>query len=106
MEGETIRILIASIASIISAMTTALFGYSVNARREKLLTLEKRLVQTLKQFRSLYRVEKLYLEELERLLGKPKSEIKIEFRRRVYNNDNTHITLTDTEANKQIERLE
>lgn len=105
MDENTLRILITSIASSIAVITTALFGYFTHVRKDKITNLEKRLAWTLRQYKSLYRVEKLYLAELEKQLERSAGEIKKEFRKVISDDGNDHIELTDTEVRKKLQRL-
>ena len=105
MEDETIRTLITAFASTAAVLTTAVFGIVTHTRKEKITRLERKYKWTLEQFKSLYRTEKLYTAELETHMGEPASEIKKRFRKKVVEQGNDHIELTDTRASKTLQKL-
>ena len=105
MDSETARTLITAVSSSIAVISTALFGYFTHTRKNKIASLEKRLSSAYGQFITLYRVEKEYLTALSTHLDKSPDALKIIFRRRVVDDGNVPIELTDSSAYKAMVKL-
>lgn len=98
MEKEIVIAIITLTGTVIGALIPATF----NLLAAKLETKKEKIASVLCQYASFYELEKLYLEEIERLRkgepasgnGKTAEGIKREFRGRNEENGNVHIEMT------------
>lgn len=105
MEQETIRTLITGLSSTVAILATVVFGLLTHTRKEKIQRLEKSLRSTYEQYKTLYRVENELLSRLAEATQGNAAALKKEVRKKIYEDGNDHLSLTDTEVNKRMQKL-
>lgn len=99
------------IAAVIGAVVALISNLSVLYMQNRLGKRRETSIRYVKQYASLYELEKLYVSEISRLrklAGENDNEqtIKNSFRKKNEENDHVHIQLTSSSANDFAEKLE